>query len=168
MENHIVSPENARQFWDWLKTRGGLAIWRSINLSNPGASWTAPLKDKKGEVKSKPTWQAGNEPERIITDPAEVEVVREKEVRRFHVAVRRTGPWGMTFKCTDASSRKVRAACDKAAEKYGEAWYRFDYGTQEAVILVPDGRDPLAEWIAQHGEEKSETQGLHAGAEGRV
>jgi len=133
-EKLTVSPENADRFRDWLQNRGGLAIWRSVNLSNPGASWTTPALPTP-----KPTWEADSHPERIVTDPAEVEVVEPREVRRFHVAVRR-GSQGFTLKLTDASTRKVRAAVEKAGD---EAWYVFDYSTQEAVILVPGETRPL-------------------------
>jgi hypothetical protein len=138
-EKLTVSPENADRFRDWLQNRGGLAIWRSVNLSNPGASWTTPALQPDGSPTPKPTWEADSHPERIVTDPAEVEVVEPREVRRFHVAVRR-GSQGFTLKLTDASTRKVRAAVEKAGD---EAWYVFDYSTQEAVILVPGETRPL-------------------------
>jgi hypothetical protein len=41
-EKHHISPETAAKALEWIKTRGGLAIWQSVNLSNPGASWSTP------------------------------------------------------------------------------------------------------------------------------
>jgi hypothetical protein len=142
-EKHTCTAENAAKVWDWLQTRGGVAVWRSVNLSNPGASWTAPYKDDQGVVKGKPTWEADEKPERIITDPSEIVVLVPKEVKRFHVAVRRGD--GLSLKLTDASSRKVRAAVAKAGEG---AWYVFDYMFQDAVIYVADKEQPIAEFIA--------------------
>lgn len=141
-EKLTVSPENAPKFLEWLKTRGGLAIWRSIDLSDPGASCTTPVNGPDGKPATKPHWKYAEKPERIITDAAEVEVVTAKEVKRFHVAVRR-GAQGFKLKLTDASSEKLRAACKRAGP---ESWYEFDYGAQEAVIFVPDKKIPLSEW----------------------
>ena len=145
MEKHTVTADNAKLIWDWLQTRGGIAIWRSINLSNPGDSWTTPVNGGDAKPKSKPTWEAANEPERIITDPADVVVSVDKEVKRFHIAIR-MGRQGMSLKLTDGSTRKV----EKAVEKAGDgAYYRFDYETQEAVIFAPESTTPLTDYMAQ-------------------
>jgi hypothetical protein len=69
-----------------------------------------------------------------------------KEVKRFHIAIRR-GAQGFSFKLTDTSSERVRKACAKAARDYNtDSWYVFDYDTQEAVILVPEKEVPLTDW----------------------
>ena len=142
MEKHLTSPEDAARFKTWLETRGGIAVWPSINLSNPDASWSTPALNEDGTPMTKPTWQAANEPERIITDIADVEVVIDKEVKRFRVGIR-TGSQGMMLKVTDGGSRRIRAAVEKAGKG---AYYIFDYGTQEAVILAPERIVPLADW----------------------
>lgn len=144
-DKHPVTPENAPKFLDWIANRGGIAIWRSINLSNPGASWSAPVRDAEGNTNGKPNWQTDSAPERIITDPNDVEVVTEREVKRFRVAVR-FASGGMSLKVTDAGSARIRREVAKAAKKYGDAWHTFDYSTQEAVILVADQTLPLSEW----------------------
>lgn len=137
MEKHRIDAQNAKQIATWFKERGGVAVWRSVNLSNPGASWTCPINGPDGKPAGKPNWQSDSKPERIITDPAEVDVVTGKEVKRFHVAVR-TGSWDI--KLTTASSEKVRRETNKAGEG---AWYEFDYSSQEAVIFVPAEVVPL-------------------------
>ncbi len=142
-EPHHCDPENAGKFKAWIATRGGVAVWRSINLSNPGGSWSTPALAADGGPMRKPTWEAESAPSRIITDPAEILVTVPREVKRFHVAVRRSS---MSLKCTDGATRKIRAAVDKAGDK---AWYEFDYGTQEAVILVPDREVTLDQWEVQ-------------------
>src|ERR1700693_5710362 len=101
---HIVNEVNAALFDEWIRTRGGLAVWRSINLSNPGASWTTPLRNADGSPVTKPTWEAANQPERVITDPADVVVSVDKEVQRFHVALR-MGSQGLSIKVSDGGSR---------------------------------------------------------------
>ncbi len=85
MTLHIVMEENAALIAKWLRERGGIAIWHSANLSNPGMSWTTPKLTEDGQPMPKPTWQAENAPERLITDPAEVLVQTGREVKRFHV-----------------------------------------------------------------------------------
>lgn len=118
----IVSQENAAKFAQWILKRGGLAIWDSINLSNPGASWTTPVLNADGSPMLKPTWEASNAPARIVTDMAEVVVVKDVEVKRFRVGVRMSGN-GVSIKCTDGASRRIRSAVAKAGEG---AFHRFD------------------------------------------
>lgn len=143
--NHQIAPENAALLLDWLRTRGGIAIWDSVNLANPGQTWTTPIRNADGTPRTeKPHWSAGGII-RTLTDPAEVEVVVPKEVNRFHVAVRMGGN-GLVLKLTDASSRRVRRAVERAEVQHGNAWYEFDYATQEAVIFVAGEVTPLVEW----------------------
>ncbi len=139
-EKHECAPENAANMRTWIEKRGGIAIWPSVNLSNPGASWSTPANTLEGTPTPKPTWQAADKPERVITDPNEVVVVTRKEVKRFHVALRRSG---LAFKCTEASSRRIKAAVAKAGEG---ASYEFDQGSQEAIITVPGETVSLAAW----------------------
>lgn len=145
MKPHVVTAENAPKIWSWLRERGGLAIWQSVNLSDPGKSWTTPALQLDGSPTPKPTWEAENTPSRIITDPAEVLVSKDREVKRFHVAVR-LGRQGLNFKCTDASTRKIRDAVAKAGNG---AYNEFDYYTQEAVIMAPESQVPIAQYMAE-------------------
>ena len=141
---------NASKILDWLKTRGGILIWESVNLSNPGASWTSPATVEDGSPYPKPNWQCGNTPARHITDIADVDVTTAKEVKRFHVAVR-MGSQGMSLKVTDGGTRRIRSEVEKAEEKHGKpAWYAFDYGDyNNAVILIEGDRVSLTEWEAK-------------------
>lgn len=140
MEKIRTSMENASKFADWLKTRGGIALWRSIDLSDPGASCFTPAMTD-GKPTTKPHWKYANEPERIITDINDVEIYNAVEVKRFHVAVR-PGSGGFSLKLTDASSRRLEAAVEKAGEG---AYYVFDYGDYEnAVVMKPEGVVPLS------------------------
>lgn len=143
MEKHTVDSRDAGTVWTWLQTRGGLALWQSINLSNPGASWTGPLHNADGTRTTKPNWQAGNEPYRIITDADEVVVSVAAEVKRFHVAVRMGGQ-GFMVKTTDGATRRIRKEVSAAGDG---AYYVFDYETQEAVIMKPKSVTPIAEYI---------------------
>ena len=141
-----VNESNAERMWTWLMDRGGIAVWSSINLANPGASWRTPaFTDENPPVLyPKPNWQVSNTPQ-IITDPAEVEVTEDEEVNRFHVAVRMSSN-GLTMKVTDGGSRRIKRAVAKAGEG---AYYEFDDETQEAVIYRPKSVVPIADWISR-------------------
>lgn len=141
MTAHTVTAENAEKISKWMRERGGIAVWSSINLSNLDAGWTTPARNEDGTPAGKPSWQADEIPE-IITDPAEVSVSFDKEVGRFRVAVRR-GSQGLSFKVTDGGTRRIRKAVAKAGEG---AYYKFDYETQQAVIMAPDKTMTLIEW----------------------
>ena len=153
------SPENAPKFWYWVKHRGGIAKWKSIDLSNPGKSYSSPVNDKEGKPVTKPHWSVDDKPV-ICTDPSQIQVILDKEVKRFRVGVRR-GSQGLSFKLTDASSRRLRTTMDKVAEQHNTklAAYHFDYDTQEAVITVPDRVISLVQWATENPAlaEKAET-----------
>jgi len=147
MSNHVIDHANAGRILDWILHRGGILIWNSVNLSNPGASWTTPAQTEDGEPMGKPNWQCANEPARHITDASEVDVTEAVEVKRFHVATRQ-GRQGMSITITDGGTRRIEAAVAKAEQEHGKsAWYDFDYGGyNNAVILVEGKRISLADW----------------------
>lgn len=148
---HECAPDSAHRMLDWIKNRGGIAVWRSVNLSNPGASWSTPAQTD-GVPTPRPTWQADSKPERLIIYPSDVVVVVRKEVKRFHVGVR-VGGGG--FKVTDGGTRRIRAAVAKAGPG---ASYEFDYATQEAVITVPHKTVPLVQWCEEHPSAREEAR----------
>ncbi len=135
---HIVTAENAAAIWSWLTTRGGLAIWRSTNPSRRGASWTTPAKAADGKPTAKPTADAGNSPERIITDPAEVMVSVDAEANR--VPVSRDPDGGLS----QASADAVYAAVVKAGEA---AYFRLEQDKDEAIIYACVGQTPITNWL---------------------
>jgi hypothetical protein len=151
LKPYITTPDNAEKIAGWLRDRGGIAIWTSIDFSRAGQSLTTPATDPDGSPFSKPVWWVGSKPECIITDPDEVLISKDVEVKRFHVALR-TGSQGLQIKCTDGATRRIRAAVAKAGEG---AYYVFDYSTQEAVILKPESQVPLADYLA--AEQRSVT-----------
>ena len=138
-----TSADNAEKMANWIKKRNGICRWTSINLSNPDGAWLQPFYKDDGTEYGKPNWESSNTPEYHITDPAEVGISVDKEVRRFHVGVR-MGLQGFSMKVTDGGSRKIRAAVEKAGEG---AYYQFDYETQEAVIMKPESMISLKEWM---------------------
>lgn len=134
--------DDAHLLWRWIQNRGGIAVWRSVNLSNPGASWRTPA-----DVKEKPTWEAGDVSE-IVTDPESVIVSFDKEVKRFHVGVRPGANNPCVFKVTDGGSRRIRAETEKAGDG---AYHVFDYECQDAIIMAPSAKMTLADWARKEG-----------------
>jgi hypothetical protein len=139
-----VAPENAGKFKEWLATRGGIAIWHSADLGDPGKTWSAPYLGADGQPKKKESWQMEDAPRRVVTDIAQVEVVTDREVKRFHVGVQRGS--GLSFTLTSAASRRVRKELAKAGPGAG---YGFDYMAQDCIITVPDKVVPLADWTPE-------------------
>jgi hypothetical protein len=140
---HTCSEESAPTFRTWIRERGGVAVWNSLSLSTPGKSWSTPAKTKTGEDTPRPTWDADYKPALTVTEEKDIGVCTDKEVRRFRVATRHGRSNPLLIKCTDASSRKIHAAVEKAGEG---AYHVFDYESREAVIMQPVGIVPLSEW----------------------
>lgn len=144
MEKLIISAENAEKIVSWLKDREGVAVWNSIDLSNPGKQMLSPVKDSEGKPYTKPHWSLSNTPV-IYTDINDIVVSVDKEVKRFHVGTR-MGSQGFSIKVTDAGSARIRREVEKAGEK---AYYVFDYSDyKNAVIMAPKKEMSLAEYIA--------------------
>lgn len=120
-----------------FKKTNGVAVWSSANLSNPGLTWVTEI------GAGKPSWQANSQPSEIITSRDDIKVNYYRQVNSFRVAVRPSSN-GLTTKLTDASSRRVRKAVEKAG---AGAYYRFDYEYQRAIILAPFKSITLTEYM---------------------
>ena len=124
----IVSDMNAAQLIPWIQD-GGIRVWHSIDLGNLEQQWITPA-----EAEEKPHWRACSlEDTDVITDPNEIAVVVLEEVERFGVNLRVSGN-GLSLKLTDDSNDYLNERLE-AEERTKWASYRFDYDTQEALIL---------------------------------
>lgn len=143
----VFSPENEAKAIEWLKTRGGIAVWSNKDLGSPNLGQTAhtPATHADGSPATSPHWTYGNgAPDRIVTNPAEVIVQTYREVA--HVKIRRGPPY---LGCVH---RADRARLDRALESAGpDAAWTADYSTCkygspwfDAVITVPDQTRALA------------------------
>lgn len=159
-DTHECPVNNAALFAEWIATRGGLLLWRSADLSDSGKTWTTPATTPEGKAYLKPHWRLEDKPYAHITSTSSVNVIAYREVKRFHVAIRRGGSQSLVFKLTDASSRKLKAACAKAAASsvYNDAIHGFDYSTQEAVISVPVKIISLTTWLKEKKRAESDKQ----------
>lgn len=142
---------DAPQIADWLKNRGGILLWPSVNLSNLHTSWSTPAHDSDGKPVGKPNWQAAREPGRHITDPADVEVSTPKEVERLKIKLRVSSS-GLYIKLTDASAEKLRARKEYWREKTGASVFHTFAHEREglsdtAIIWADTAVVPLTEWL---------------------
>ena len=137
-----TNQHQAPQLLGWLLARRGLALWTSANLANPGTTWTTPARDKNGKPMPKQSWEMNNTPHIIVESSDKVTVFIDKEVKRFRIGIRKDGN-GLSMKCTDGATRRIRKELEKAGENSS---YSFDYGTQEAVIVKPGNSMTLTEW----------------------
>ena len=130
------------QGWPWL---GSLVL---VDLSNPGKTWTTPARTVDGKPMPKQNWRMANEPEFVTESADDVTVYVDKEVKRFHVGLRRSGN-GLMLKCTDASSARIEREVAKAGDG---AYHVFDYDVQDAVIMAPEpGKSiTLTEWMKRN------------------
>jgi hypothetical protein len=95
---HIVTAENAQKMAGWIRERGGIAVWPSINFSNLGVTWSTPARNFDGTPTTKPIWQSAAKPERI-TDPADLTSVH---TIRYASQVQQYDPLPNPAKTTDS------------------------------------------------------------------
>lgn len=139
------SERSARLVSQWLKTRGGVRVWTSADLSSGGATYATPALSDKGEPMAPPHWSVSKTPV-VVTSADDIGVRVLREVKRFTVAIEPES--GLSWVLTDHSSRRVREEVKNAGENAG---YDLDHATQEAVISVVDSEVSLTQWEQQHG-----------------
>lgn len=151
--NYDCDIENAPKFADWIKNRGGVAWWRSVNLSNPSASWSTPaLTD--GKPTPRPTWQADSTPE-IITDPAKIGVYETRVLEKVEVKLK-VGS-GMMAVLTQASQNRL----DKAMRKHGSGHKDTVFYRRSGDLMFPEMEvcesvdlGSLKDWMAANREDQ--------------
>lgn len=146
---HTIERHQVEKIRGWIRNRQGIAIWKSVNLSNPSGSWTSPATIRKGDCTGqtgdeiipypKPNWQCDTQPAHVITSEEDVLVSDDVEVKRFRVSLTRSG---LTVKLTPNSTKRVRKEVAKAGKG---SFYRFDYDVQECVIFKQIGVIPLSQ-----------------------
>lgn len=137
------APENAARFLKWIETRGGIAVWRSLDLSSPGKSWSTPVQQEDGTSTKPPHWSCDKRPF-IVSSAEDVDVIAGKRVATVRIGLQQSG---FAINLTPTSSARLRDACRKAGEG---AWYEFDEnakGQRVAHIYVPSAKVPLSQWF---------------------
>lgn len=154
---HEVAEENAHKFAEWLRSRGGILVWKSADLGSAGRSVSTPALTTEGQSYPSPGWQFTT-PDRHITDPADVEVYVPEVVESFPIKLKRSQG---RLVLNDASDRRVLAALDRAGV---DSFYRFAstgtsqgdpanglmFGEDIIEICINGAVTPLPEWLATH------------------
>ncbi len=141
----VINDTNAAQLIPWMKD-GGVLVWHSLDLGNLEQQWITPH-----DAIEKPHWRACSLPEaELIRDAKEVAVVILEEVYRFPVDLRQSGN-GLAMKLTDESNEAVNRAI-LAKERTQWASYRFDYETQECVILDSTAEPHSLQYLMDIGD----------------
>jgi hypothetical protein len=138
-----VSPRDAVKVSRWIAFCAGVAVFESADLQSPSRTWYTPACLTDGTPSPPPHWSASRVPVRVITDPAEVEVVEHREVQRLRIALRRG--YGLGLVLTAASTRRLERALAGAGEG---ATYHFE--GNKAVVMAEFSRTPLAAWLEAH------------------
>ena len=158
---HTVSAgKNAGMISDWLKNRGGILVWQSVDLSDPEHVVTTPALDQLGNRPKKPDWKCDDNPT-LLTNPDEIGVASSVEVKRFHVATR-MGSQGFCIKVTDGGSNRIRREVAKAEARYGygKVWYCFDYSDYDnAVIMADTDVVSVTEWRKRNEVQNAKAAG---------
>lgn len=123
IETFTIEPDQATKIASWFKSGRGVVRWSSLDLARAGDGVFTPADSEK------PAYHYANP---VPLQPEQFRVTTYKEVKRFRIALVQRG---FKIMCSDGASRRIRAAC----AKFEGSIYQFDYDTQEAVILVPDG-----------------------------
>lgn len=141
--------ENARKMWDWVKNRGGVAVWLSQDLAEAGRKYLTPVLDERGERMLRPHWSTLNVPDDVVQDETKLGICTAKTVRTIRVGIKRGS--GLSFTLTEAASRRLRVALDVAGEG---SFYTFGFTDDDkrvAYIKVPSSKISLAEYAKQEG-----------------
>jgi len=140
----VTTQKDAARVLTWIKERGGVAIWKSVCLSEPSYSCITPELDKDGKQTEKPSWKVGNKPI-IVTDASQIAYIETEEIKMIRISLRISGN-GLMLKLTDASVRKL----EKAMKSSGADSYEFDRnadGKPIARLLKTVKEIPLSEWM---------------------
>lgn len=105
MKRYQISEDIVDKVVTWIHTRHGVQIWDNVNLSSAGRDWMAPVMDENGVMLGKPHWSAGTQLH-VFTKLEELEVLKKREVYRFHVGVERGE--GFSYVVTDGGGRKLK------------------------------------------------------------
>ena len=86
-----------------------------------------------------------NDKPEIVTDPQDVTVYEAKEVARVKVSLRRSG-FGLSL--TDASQRRLEAACKKAGPN--SFYVRGGLDFPEMIVFASKDVGTLKEWMEKN------------------
>lgn len=124
----VYVPGVRAKFEEWIATRGGVKVWKNVNLSDPGAGniFTPAYQTGTSDSYPKPSWRVDDG--EIVDNIGRFRFATDfKELKRIRVSLCRGD--GLMYCLTDASQRKVDRALAEARVLYGDnVIYRKDGG----------------------------------------
>lgn len=147
---HEVAVENAAKFAEWIRDRGGIAVWKSHDLSDPSASVSTPALTE-GKPTQSPHWKFAGKPEFVVTDPADIEVYEHEVIEAFDVRLRHDGQGHLVL--TDKWQRRVDHALAKAGP--GSFYRKTGSPFMDPGIEICRSRaiGTLKDWMAKQPKE---------------
>lgn len=118
-----IAAADAPRITDWIATRGGVAIWQSLDLAEAGQRTFTPALTADGKPTTAPNWRYNTKPVEIVTQPNDIGVYSEILFKAFPVSLRRSNN-GLTLKLTDGSQHKLDKTMADCRKKHGNAHYR--------------------------------------------
>jgi hypothetical protein len=135
----VLIPGLRSKFQDWITNRGGVQVWVSQNLSYDAGRLTFnPQRDAAGnENKAAPHWSL--KLQEVVTDISRFRFANSyKELQRCKIAIQHRRNNTLMLELTSGSTNRVRKILAKLHDAgHKEAFYEFDYDSQEAVFQVP-------------------------------
>lgn len=152
---HETVAESAHQIWRWLQERGGIIVWESQDMGNPGQSVTTPYRSADGSPAGSPGWRYPT-PTRHITDPADVVVLATRVLKTVPVRISRAD--GFRLIVANSSVDKLGRMVEKLRREHPTAvdiWWvpTGDILDHTADIVICDRTVPLADYIAANPAE---------------
>lgn len=136
-----IDPNDAEKIRGWIRSRGGVAIWRSLDLGAPGETFTPALAED-GAPMGPPGWQYEKAPTAVLTSEEAVTVQTKRHVKDVPIGIERG--CGLTLVLTSASRRRLKDALERIEEA---AWYEFGFNDKDrrvAHIFVAAETVPLS------------------------
>ena len=159
---HDCSESNALKFAEWIRDRGGVAVWKSQDLGDLSASWSTPVRNAAGETNRAPHWKCGQSAPTIHTDMNTIGVFQSEKFEEVPVKLK---PNGMSLVLTDTSKRRLDRTMERCRIKYGDAWYRkggLEFPSME--VRYTTSTISLREWLEKHLQHEQIQVGAGVGA----
>ena len=151
---HECDEHNAAKFLDWIRNRGGVAVWQSVNLGNPGASWSGPMQQANGDPSSKPNWESDTKPASVHTDATKIGVYSAVLVETIPAKVKVNG---MQMVLTSGTTRRLTAALRRVEKSHGNSFYRKGSSMDPELYIFTSGpMVSLQEWADAQDTKEAE------------
>lgn len=144
IEPYKIDDTHAEKLDLWLRTRGGVFVWKNLDLGSPtsGATSCTPATTQEGTPYPSPHWRFGNKPERHLTRHDEVVVSRIETVEQLPAKFTHQG-------LSAACRKKADQRCAATRTTFGgDVWWSVS--DDPAAIFIKREAEvvPLSEYLS--------------------